>query len=79
MRGSVETVCVAPETAKRQSRPQTNSLTSLAAKLGMSKTAVQRDHELYLLSKDFIEIDGKRRITAKGRELLSQTQSQTQP
>lgn len=50
------------------------TLTSLAAKLGMSKTAVQRDHELYLLSKDFIEIDGKRRITAKGRELLAQTQ-----
>lgn len=51
------------------------TLTSLAAKLGMSKTAVQRDHELYLLSKDFIEIDGKRRITRKGRELLEQTQT----
>ena len=51
------------------------TLTALAAKLGLSKTAVQRDHELYLLSKDFIEIDGKRRITRKGRELLAQTQT----
>jgi len=42
------------------------TLTGLSAKLGLSKTALQRDHELYLLNKDLIEIDGKRRITKKG-------------
>ena len=42
------------------------TLTGLAAKIGMSKTALQRDHELYLLNKDLIEIDGKRKITSQG-------------
>jgi len=45
------------------------TLTGLAAKLGLSKTALQRDHELYLLNKSLIEIDGKRKITSKGRKL----------
>jgi Holliday junction resolvasome RuvABC ATP-dependent DNA helicase subunit len=45
------------------------TLTGLAAKLGLSKTALQRDHELYLLGKSFIEIDGKRKITKTGMEL----------
>lgn len=45
------------------------TLTGLAAKIGMSKTALQRDHELYLLNKNLIEIDGKRKITGKGLEL----------
>ena len=45
------------------------TLTGLAAKIGMSKTALQRDHELYLLNKDLIEIDGKRKITGKGLNL----------
>jgi Holliday junction resolvasome RuvABC ATP-dependent DNA helicase subunit len=42
------------------------TLTGLAAKIGLSKTALQRDHELYLLNKNFIEIDGKRKITSGG-------------
>lgn len=42
------------------------TLTGLAAKIGMSKTALQKDHELYLLNKDLMEIDGKRKITGKG-------------
>lgn len=42
------------------------TLTGLAAKIGMSKTALQRDHELYLLHKSLIEIDGKRKITGEG-------------
>ena len=41
------------------------TLTGLAAKIGMSKTALQRDHELYLLHKSLIEIDGKRKITGE--------------
>ena len=45
------------------------TLTGLSAKLGLSKTAVQRDHELYLLNKNLIEIDGKRKITTQGMEL----------
>lgn len=42
------------------------TLTALCAKLGLSKTSVQKDHEMYLLNKNFIEIDGKRKITADG-------------
>ena len=45
------------------------TLTGLAAKIGMSKTALQRDHELYLLNQNLIEIDGKRKITGRGLEL----------
>lgn len=45
------------------------TLTGLSAKIGLSKTALQRDHELYLLNKDLIEIDGKRKITRFGRKL----------
>jgi Holliday junction resolvasome RuvABC ATP-dependent DNA helicase subunit len=45
------------------------TLTGLSAKIGLSKTAVQRDHELYLLNKNLIEIDGKRKITPQGIEL----------
>ena len=45
------------------------TLTGLAAKLGLSKTALQRDHELYLLNKSLIEIDGKRKITSHGRKV----------
>ena len=45
------------------------TLTGLAAKIGMSKTALQKDHELYLLNKSLIEIDGKRKITGKGLNL----------
>lgn len=45
------------------------SLTGLSAKLGLSKTSLQRDHELYLLGKNLIEIDGKRRITSRGIKL----------
>lgn len=45
------------------------TLTGLSAKIGLSKTAIQRDHELYLLNKNLIEIDGKRKITRFGKEL----------
>ena len=45
------------------------TLTGLAAKLGLSKSALQRDHELYLLNKNLMAIDGKRKITSQGIEL----------
>ena len=45
------------------------TLTGLAAKIGMSKTSLQKDHELYLLGKNLIEIDGKRKITSRGLKL----------
>ena len=45
------------------------TLTGLAAKLGLSKSALQRDHELFLLNKDLMVIDGKRKITTQGMEL----------
>ncbi len=45
------------------------TLTGLSAKLGLSKTALQRDHELYLINKSLVEIDGKRKITGRGLEL----------
>jgi|TARA_R100000008_G_scaffold21217_2_gene11163 Holliday junction resolvasome RuvABC ATP-dependent DNA helicase subunit len=45
------------------------TLTGLSAKLGLSKSAVQRDHELYLLNKNLIEIDGKRQITTEGMKV----------
>jgi Holliday junction resolvasome RuvABC ATP-dependent DNA helicase subunit len=48
------------------------TLTGLAAKIGMSKTALQRDHELYLLHKSLIEIDGKRKITGEGINICKQ-------
>ena len=43
-----------------------STLTGLAAKIGMSKSALQRDHELYLLNRNLMEIDGKRKITHHG-------------
>jgi Holliday junction resolvasome RuvABC ATP-dependent DNA helicase subunit len=45
------------------------TLTGLSAKLGLSKTALQRDHELYLINKSLLEIDGKRKITGQGLQL----------
>ena len=47
------------------------TLTGLSAQLGLSKTCLQRDHELYLLNKNLMEIDGKRKITADGRKFCS--------
>ena len=48
------------------------TLTGLAAKIGLSKSALQRDHELYLLNKGLMEIDGKRKITGRGIELCKE-------
>jgi Holliday junction resolvasome RuvABC ATP-dependent DNA helicase subunit len=42
------------------------TLTTLSAKIGLSPSALRRDHEMYLLNKSLMEIDGKRKITAQG-------------
>ena len=47
------------------------TLTGLSARLGLSKTCLQRDHELYLLNKNLIEIDGQRKITMQGRQVYN--------
>ncbi len=47
------------------------SLQSLSARTGLSRSSIQKDHENYLLSKGYIEIDGQRLITAKGCALLN--------
>jgi hypothetical protein len=42
----------------------------LAAKTGLSRSAIQRDHELYLMRKNLLVIDGKRNITNEGVHLV---------
>ena len=46
------------------------TLGMLSAKTGLSRTALQRDHEMYLIRKSLIDIDGKRKITEEGCRLL---------
>lgn len=46
------------------------SLSMLSAKTGLSRTSIQRDHELYLLRKGFLTIDGFRTITSRGCKVL---------
>ena len=47
------------------------SLNMLSAKTGMSRTALQRDHELYLIKKNLMDIDGQRKITEEGSKLIA--------
>jgi Holliday junction resolvasome RuvABC ATP-dependent DNA helicase subunit len=46
------------------------TLSMLSASTGLSPSSLRRDHELYLLKKHFMEIDGKRKITSHGRKVL---------
>jgi len=46
------------------------SLSALAAKTGLSRTAIQKDHELFLIRKGFIAIDGLRSITMRGARVI---------
>jgi Holliday junction resolvasome RuvABC ATP-dependent DNA helicase subunit len=50
------------------------SLSMLAAKTGLSRTSIQKDHELYLIRKNFISIDGLRGITTQGAKILDNVQ-----
>ena len=46
------------------------SLASLAAKTGLSRSSIQRDHEMFLLRKGFITIEGLRKITYHGVKVI---------
>ena len=46
------------------------SLSMLAAKTGLSRTSIQRDHEMYLIRKGFMNIDILRGITSQGCKVL---------
>jgi Holliday junction resolvasome RuvABC ATP-dependent DNA helicase subunit len=48
------------------------TLSTLAAKTGLSRSSLQRDHELFLLRKGFMCIEGFRKITHAGYKLLAQ-------
>jgi Holliday junction resolvasome RuvABC ATP-dependent DNA helicase subunit len=54
----------------RDSGPQT--LTAIAARLGLDTSTVRRDIELFLLHNGFIVIDKKRSITPQGQNILNQ-------
>ena len=47
------------------------TLSMLSASTGLSTTSIRADHELYLLRKNFMQIDGKRKITPDGRKVLT--------
>ena len=47
------------------------TLSMLSASTGLSTTSIRADHELYLLRKNFMQIDGKRKITSDGRKVLT--------
>jgi Holliday junction resolvasome RuvABC ATP-dependent DNA helicase subunit len=46
------------------------SLQMLSAVTGMSRSALQRDCEVYLLQKGLMKIDGQRKLTAEGSNIL---------
>jgi Holliday junction resolvasome RuvABC ATP-dependent DNA helicase subunit len=46
------------------------TLQMLSAVTGMSRTALQKDSEVFLLKNGFMRIDGKREITGKGIKAL---------
>jgi len=46
------------------------TLSMLAAKTGLSSTALRCDHEKYLIRQNLMEIDTKRKITTKGKRLI---------
>ena len=46
-------------------------LQTLSAVTGLSPTALRRDHEVYLLRRNFMQIDGERKITNNGKQLIN--------
>ena len=46
------------------------TLQMLSSVTGMSRSALQRDAEIYLLRQGLLKIDGLRKITKKGVDLL---------
>jgi len=51
------------------------SLASIAAKTGLSRSSIQKDHEMYLLRKGFMNIEGLRKITPQGVRVLEKQKS----
>ena len=49
-----------------------STLSMLSASTGLSTSSIRADHELYLLRKNFMQIDGKRKITSEGKKVLEQ-------
>lgn len=49
-----------------------STLQTIAAVTGMSRTAIQRDAELYLLQRGLMKIDGHREITSYGLKVLAE-------
>tara|TARA_R110001592_G_scaffold200537_2_gene449400 strand:- start:419 stop:1345 length:927 start_codon:yes stop_codon:yes gene_type:complete len=45
-------------------------LQTLSAVTGLSPTSLRRDHEIYLLRKNFMQIEGERKITNFGKNLI---------
>lgn len=45
-------------------------LQTLSAVTGLSPTSIRRDHEIYLLRKNLMQIDGERKITNFGKNLI---------
>lgn len=45
-------------------------LQTLSAITGLSPTSLRRDHEVYLLRKNFMQIDGERKITNFGKNII---------
>ena len=46
------------------------TLTMLAARTGLSTNSLRKHHEVYLLRKGLMQIDGKRKLTKQGRDLI---------
>jgi hypothetical protein len=46
----------------------------LSSVTGMSRSALQRDAEIYLLRQGLLKIDGLRKITQKGKDILKTIQ-----
>ena len=51
-----------------------STLQTISAVTGMSRTAIQKDVELYLLQRGLMQIDGHRRITNQGINVLKEIQ-----
>ena len=49
------------------------TLAMLSASTGLSPSSIRADHEQYLLRKNFMRIDGKRKITPQGEKVLTAT------
>jgi len=51
-----------------------STLQTIAAVTGMSRTAIQKDAELYLLQRGLMKIDGHREITRAGTQVLEEVE-----